>query len=422
MPPRESRPENGPRPHRRRLAAVSFLLGFLFFAGLLTLVYLLAPVIQGSSIMPPRPAVSKAELNQRRQAILDGLVTTKDRNTLALVKRMHARQQQDPEATMDFLILSGGGANGAFGAGFLLGWATVPAGPDALPTFDGVSGVSTGAFIAPFAYIGTDESRTRIDQFFRNPKPDWARLREPLSFYPENASLMELSGIERDLQSILDLGFAKRIDQATTEGRVLMIQASNIDEQVPGVFDFSEAARQAVKAKDSTLLREIILASSAIPAVFPPREIDGNLYVDGGAIGNFYTGGRASAVDQTFGGLWKKMYPGTSIPKTRYWVILNGNLRIPSAVSEPTWPSVADRAFQLVFTSGEITSLRHLYALAEITRLRGDGEVEVRWIAAEKELAAPNPMSMFDAKTMQSLSDYGKRLGADPTSWKTVAP
>ena len=72
---------------------------------------------------------------------------------------MHARQQQDPEATMDFLVLSGGGANGAFGAGFLLGWATVPPGPAALPTFDGVTGVSTGSFIAPFAYLGTDEAR-----------------------------------------------------------------------------------------------------------------------------------------------------------------------------------------------------------------------------------------------------------------------
>ena len=407
---------------RSRGVIIAFLLGFFSFAAILVVVYTLAPVIQESSIMPPRPAVPKAELDRRRQAILDRLITTKDRHTLALVERMHARQQQDPEATMDFLILSGGGANGAFGAGFLLGWATVPAGPDALPSFDGVSGVSTGAFIAPFAYIGTDESRTRIDQFFRNPKPDWAALREPLSFYPENASLMELSGIERDLQTILDLEFAKRIDQATTEGRILMIQASNIDEQVPGVFDFTEAARRAVKANDSTLLREIILASSAIPAVFPPREIDGNLYVDGGAIGNFYTGGRASTVDQTFGGLWKKMYPGTPIPKTRYWVILNGNLRIPSAVSEPTWPSVADRAFQLVLTSGEITSLRHLYALAEITRLRGDGEVEVRWIAAEKELAAPNPMNMFDAKTMQALSDEGRKLGADPKAWNTVAP
>lgn len=416
-------PDSGGR-HRSRsgCTAIAFLLGFFCFAGLLVVVYLLAPVIQGSSIMPPRPLVPKAELNQRRQAILDGLDTTKDRHTRALVERMHARQQQDPEATMDFLILSGGGANGAFGAGFLLGWATVPSGPDALPTFDGVSGVSTGAFIAPFAYIGTDESRKRIDRFFRNPQPDWATLREPLSFYPENASLMDLTGIERDLESIVDLEFARRIDQATTEGRILMIQASNIDEQVPGVFDFTDAARQAVKANDATKLQEIILASSAIPAVFPPREIDGNLYVDGGAIGNFYTGGRASAVDQTFGGLWKKMYPGTPIPKTRYWVILNGNLRIPSAVSEPTWPSVADRAFQLVFTSGEITSLRHLYALAEITRLRGDGEVEVRWIAAEKELAAPNPMSMFDAKTMQALSDEGRKLGADPKAWKTVAP
>ena len=416
-------PTSGGR-HRSRSGGtiVAFLLGFLFFAGILVAVYILAPVVQQDSIMPPRPAVPKAELDRRRQAILEGLVTTKDRNTMALVERMHARRQEDPEATMDFLILSGGGANGAFGAGFLLGWATVPAGPDALPTFDGISGVSTGAFIAPFAYIGTDESRNRIDRFFRNPQPDWARLREPLSFYPENASLMELSGIERDLQAIIDLDFAREIDRTTTAGRVLMIQASNIDEQVPGVFDFSGAARQALEANDSTLLREIILASSAIPAVFPPREIDGHLYVDGGAIGNIYSGGRASAVDQTFGGLWKRMYPGEPIPKTRYWVILNGNLRIPPAISEPTWPAVADRAFQLLFTSGEITSLRHLYALAEITRLRGDGEVEVRWIAAEKELAAPNPMNMFDARTMQALSDEGRRLGADPSAWKTVAP
>ena len=104
-------------------------------------------------------------------------------------------------------------------------------------------------------------------------------------------------------------------------------------------------------------LHEIILASCAIPAVFPPREIDGTLYVDGGAIGNFYAGGRASAPEDTFGGLWKQTStPTPRFPKTRYWVILNGNLRIPPAISQPTWPAVADRAFQLLYTSAEITA------------------------------------------------------------------
>ena len=76
---------------RSRGVIIAFLLGFFSFAGILVVVYLLAPVIQENSIMPPRPLVPKAELNQRRQAILEGLVTTKDRNTLALVERMHTR-------------------------------------------------------------------------------------------------------------------------------------------------------------------------------------------------------------------------------------------------------------------------------------------------------------------------------------------
>ena len=409
-------------PHRRRLAIISFLLGFLCFAGLLTVAYLLAPVIQGSGIAPPRTPVPIAELAERQQDTIREQAAGKTTHTRNFVTRMHARQQQDPDATMDFLILSGGGANGAFGAGFLIGWATVPAGPAALPTFDGVTGVSTGSFIAPFAYLGTDRARREVDDFFRNPRPDWVTSREPISFYPENMSLMEVSGIRRDLEAIVDLDFAKRIDAATTEGRLLLIQASNIDEQIPGVFDFADAARKSIEAGDTERLHEIILASCAIPAVFPPREIDGNLYVDGGAIGNFYAGGRASAAKDTFGGQWKRTYPDAPIPKTRYWVILNGNLRIPPAISQPTWPAVADRAFQLLYTSAEITALRRLFDLAELTRLRGDGDVEVRWISVEQELASPDPMNMFDAKTMRSLSDHGRMLGADPTSWKTVAP
>ena len=60
--------------------------------------------------------------------------------------------------------------------------------------------------------------------------------------------------------------------------------------------------------------------------------------------------------------------------------------------------------------------------MAELTGLRGDGDVEVRWISVEKELVSPNPMNMFDAATMRSLSDDGQRIGADPKSWNTVAP
>ena len=82
-----------------------------------------------------------------------------------------------PKCPADFLLLSGGGDRGAFGTGFLLGWSTVASGANALPKFDGVSGVSTGAFIAPFAFLGTHADYETIDRLFRNPKLDWVEQR-----------------------------------------------------------------------------------------------------------------------------------------------------------------------------------------------------------------------------------------------------
>ena len=71
--------------------------------------------------------------------------------------------------------------------------------------------------------------------------------------------------------------------------------------------------------------------------------------------------------------------------------------------------------------SAEAIALRHLYALAELTKLRGDGEVEVRWVAIPQSWKPPNDQR-FDQATMRNLSDVGKRLGADSNSWMTRAP
>jgi predicted acylesterase/phospholipase RssA len=132
------------------------------------------------------------------------------------VRTLYARQQRDPNATLDFLLLSGGGDRGAFGTGFLLGWSTVASGANALPKFDGVSGVSTGAFIAPFAFLGTHADYETIDRLFRNPKPDWVEQRGMFFFLPENASLAEVPGLVRDLRAQVDIKFADRIVQAAS--------------------------------------------------------------------------------------------------------------------------------------------------------------------------------------------------------------
>ena len=115
--------------------------------------------------------------------------------------RLYQRQQQDPDCTMNFLVLSGGGEQGAFGAGFLVGWPTVPPGANALPVFDGVTGVSAGSYIAPYAYLGRPEDLKTIDEFFRNPSPDWAMTRGTYFFNPDNSSFASVGGLERSLFS-----------------------------------------------------------------------------------------------------------------------------------------------------------------------------------------------------------------------------
>jgi predicted acylesterase/phospholipase RssA len=75
------------------------------------------------------------------------------------------------DETFDILVLSGGGALGAFGAGFLEGWGEIDSNGTPRPDFDSVSGISTGALIAPFAFVGTDEAYSEIVELYRNPDP-----------------------------------------------------------------------------------------------------------------------------------------------------------------------------------------------------------------------------------------------------------
>jgi hypothetical protein len=411
-----------PRPsHRWRVAILSFLSGALSIVLLLAVLYLGVRRFEASGRLPERPTRPAAEL-AAMSARDDEDAAAENRSDIEHhVRTLYERQQHDPGATLDFLLLSGGGDRGAFGAGFLLGWTSVPPGTNALPRFDGVSGVSAGSFIAPFAFLGTHDDYETIDRLFRNPAPDWVQKRGLFFFLPENASFAAVPGLEHALRSQIDLHFAERIAQAGADGRrVLLIQATDMDSGAGRVFDAVAAARQAVEHRDPQILSDILLASSAIPGAFPPREIDGRLYADGGIASNFFYGGPMPERD-TFGATWRREHPDAPIPKTRYWVIINEYIQPVPVTVQPTWPAIVQRSIYVSVRSAEAIALRHLYALAEANRLRGDGDVEVRWIAVPQ---AWQPLSddPFDRATMRRLADEGRRLGADPTAWKTVAP
>jgi hypothetical protein len=387
----------------------------------------------GGCMYQSRPAVAEPQLLARRAAA-DAELKASTRGLVDTVLTRAKAEYDDFKAgrtpaapVIDVLIISGGGDWGAFGAGFLKGWCHVPAGdPLAKPQFDVVTGVSTGSLIAPFAFLGDEASIDQVVRLYRNPRKDWVRQRGILYFLPNHISFAEIPGLEREVRNAVTSEFVQRIADASSDGRLLAVNTSNVDDGSPRVWDVGAEARAAttqptgMKKDELSRIQKILLASAGIPGAFPFRIIDGEMFVDGCVTGNIIYGGRISDAD----GLpaqWETRYPGVPIPKTRYWVIFNNWIRAQPQLTSPNWPAVVQRSLEMGTRSATVAAMRHLYATAEISRLKHDADVEVRVVAVPGDWTPPQP-GVFVKETMNDLADLGHRMGADPASWTTTPP
>ena len=186
------------------------------------------------------------------------------------------------------------------------------------------------------------------------------------------------------------------------------------------MFDLVAEARRALVTGDMDRIRTVILASAGIPGAFPFRIIDNVMYVDGGITGNIIYGGRLNEED-SFPAVWQQTYPNLPIPRTRFWVIFNNQFRPIPEVTPPNWPAVVSQALDTSTRAATQTALRHLMAMAEISRLKRHAEIEVR-IASIPGDWRPPVEGPFVKETMNNLADLGARMGVDPKSWQTALP
>jgi len=118
---------------------------------------------------------------------------------------------------------------------------------------------------------------------------------------------------------------------------------------------------------------------------------------------------------------FRQAMPDEPPMKIRYWVLLNNQQRTQPKVTQPNWPDIIARSIDISVRASTITSLRHLYAHAEVSTLLGDGEVEVRWVGIPNDWRAPVE-GIFEKETMNNLADLGYSMGKDPLIWNTEAP
>ena len=379
---------------------------------------LAAAALCGCAGAPEREARKPEDLFAERRAQDAARRADAKRLGEQMLARLEAKART-PRATIDFLIISGGGDWGAFGAGVLKGWGRV-AGEMARPQFDAVTGVSTGALIAPFAFLGDDASIERIVQLYRNPATDIATSRGLLFFLPNNPSFYLLPGLERELRSALDRGMIERIAAQEASGRLLLVNTTNIDLGDLHPWDVVAEAKAALATGDPGRVHRILLASAGIPAIFPAQQIGPHLYVDGAITGNILYGARVDQ-EQGVAAQWRAKHGSAPAPRVRYWVIFNNQFRFPPQVTRARWPDIMSRATIMATQSATASAMRHLAANAELTRIKYGMDVELRVIAVP-EAWVPKSEGTFKQDVMNDLADLGEKMGADPASWTNGVP
>jgi predicted acylesterase/phospholipase RssA len=384
---------------------------------------LCALALAGCAAAPERPQRTVEEMVSLRRAEDAARAEAARKIIEALLQRAENKAKAvrpgEPGATIDILVISGGGDWGAFGAGVLKGWGRL-AGEMARPQFDVVTGVSTGALIAPFAFLGDDASLERIVQLYRNPRTDWTESRGLMFFWPSNPSFFALPGLEREMRATLDRAMLERLAAEQGSGRQLIVNTTNVDLGDMQGWDVIAEARAELAGGEAGRVHRILLASAGIPAVFPAREIGPWLYVDGAITGNIMYGGRVRERD-SLPVLWRERNPQLPLPRQRYWVIFNNQFRFPPQLTAQRWPEIMSRATIMATQTATVSGMRHLHAMAELMRLKYAAEVEVRIIAVPDDWQPPKA-GTFDREVMNALADLGEKMGADPFSWRTAPP
>ena len=379
-------------------------------------------IVSGCQTVPTR-SISEMELLARQQDYLDAY----QRDLDMMNEQSHTRIESEyikaltggERQSHDVLVLSGGGACGAFGAGFLEGWGEVTDSEFARPQFDSVSGISTGSLIAPFAFIGTPDAYRTISEIYENPQRDWARRRSILRFLPGNVSLYDVSNLHNKIESAISLKVIQSIANEAIDGRQLLVGAANVDYGLMRVWNLAQTAIEhpAEEARSQTI--SVLQASIAIPGVFPPVIIDDLLYVDGGTSMQIVGGtdDRSWMFDDD---TEQATFAHQEHPvRIRLWVIINQRLVPNPVLVQKSWNSIATRSLNTLLRTSMLQSLHDMDTVIRLINKNPKFDAKLYYVAVPQEYEIAQTKDLFDPDNMKSLADLGRRMGADPMSWRT---
>jgi predicted acylesterase/phospholipase RssA len=301
----------------------------------------------------------------------------------------------------NLLAISGGAEDGAFGAGLLVGWSEA----GSRPNFDLVTGVSSGALTAPFAFLGRERDGQLREIFTKYGRKDIFAYNVPSLL--EGSALVDDSPLAKLIAKYVDLQFLQEIARERTKGRILLIGTTNLDAQRPVLWDMGRIA-MSENPEALALFRKVLLASATLPGVFPPVRIKvrsggqdyDELHVDGGLTRQVFITSVFSSRVQS---------------RPRLYVIRNGRINPEwQAVNENLF-SITQRSLSTLIKNQGIGDLYRIYSIA-----KQDGiDFNLASIPADFSESTGQP---FDLTYMNSLFERGYVMGSQHQPWAKAPP
>ena len=298
---------------------------------------------------------------------------------------------------LNILSLSGGGQNGAFGAGFLKGWRE----SGRRPPFDIVAGVSTGALLATHALLGTPADDAVLEAMYTQITAD--------DIYEDKGVMTLLSDSLKDTMPLramiakyVTAETLQRVAMAYDDNRMLFVGTTNIDYGQTWVWNMSSIA----KAGDLALYRNVLLASASFPIVFPPVEIDGHLFVDGAARSNLVVPGMMGTA---------KPSPPLHGPGNLY-LIDNGKVTQPPEALIRALGDIAAKTVSVMMEQSMQTALTRSYFGTQVLGYT------YKMVGIPDDVNIGNDVLAFDPTEMRAAFDAGRALARRADPWMSTPP
>ena len=364
-----------------------------------------AALLLAGCASPPERALSQkasdyASLQNGYDPLNPGQVSPMYAGVVAAGGNFVREMERKKGRALNLLSLSGGGQNGAFGAGLLTGWRE----SGQRPEFDMVGGVSTGALLATHALLGTPADDAQlVEMYTQIAKKDVHNERGVFSLAFGADSLSDTAPLRALIARFITAETLKRVAAAyNNDARFLFVGTTNIDYGQTWVWNMSLIAKDG----NLELYRQVLLASASFPIVFPPVEIDGHLFVDGAARSNIVIAGIGGTVRP----------PPPPFGPGNLYLVDNGKLHSPPEALRRALGDVAATTVSVMMDQSMLTAMTRAYFGAKFLGYN------FKMVAIPDNVNIGKDPLAFDPKQMRAAFDAGRAIAKNPNHWVSLPP